>query len=207
MIDRRRFDDIRRQHGTKGGSWAVWANPDTKQKTGIGELSLLDPDRNPDLLSELHADFVLVALNLSGEDDGKEKEPFRNFHNPGRHNQDFKLRYATFGTPLWGSYLTDLFKDTYETSSTKVVSHFTKNPEELGPHIINLEKELYDLGAGDSTMLVALGGATHRFLLEAYGLTRSIGRIRHYSSYISLEDYRDEVRRAFMPPSERYSSR
>ena len=45
-------------------SWAIWADEGDTPKSNIGDLSVLDPKMNSNLLSILNP-FVLVALNIS----------------------------------------------------------------------------------------------------------------------------------------------
>ncbi len=62
MVDRQTFDLIKKEHGAYA-SWAVWADRAGRLKSGMGDLSVLDPDQNPTLLQKLRNDMVMVALN------------------------------------------------------------------------------------------------------------------------------------------------
>jgi hypothetical protein len=64
MVDRETFDRIEEKHGPYA-SWAVWPEPDGRPKSNMGDLTVLDPDRNPALLGMLRSDVVMVGLNLS----------------------------------------------------------------------------------------------------------------------------------------------
>jgi hypothetical protein len=66
IVDRETFDLIKKKPGAYA-SWAVWAEPTGRPKSGIGDLRVLDPDQNPTLLQKLRNDVVMVALNLSSQ--------------------------------------------------------------------------------------------------------------------------------------------
>jgi hypothetical protein len=65
-------------------SWAVWSEPDGRPKSNMGDLNVLDPDRNPALLGMLRSDVVMVGLNLSRD----RPAPFGNFHDAKAEGQD-----------------------------------------------------------------------------------------------------------------------
>ena len=58
-------------------SWAIWADAGDTPKSNIGDLSILDPKFNLNLLTQLNPNIVLVALNISR---GDIQKPFANFH-------------------------------------------------------------------------------------------------------------------------------
>ena len=58
-------------------SWAIWATEGETPKSNVGDLTILDPDCNKNLLSQLNTEVVFVALNISR---GDIKTPFGNFH-------------------------------------------------------------------------------------------------------------------------------
>lgn len=105
-MDRATFERIKRKHGGHA-SWAVWAEPEGTPRSNVGDLSVLDPARNPALLGNLRNDVVMLGLNISRPF----TEAFRNFHNPNRGGRDFKIRHAFSGTPFYGAYMTDIIKD------------------------------------------------------------------------------------------------
>jgi hypothetical protein len=59
------FDRIKEKHPY--ASWAIWSPwwpPDGRPKSNMGDLTVLDPDRNPALLGMLRSDVVMLGLNL-----------------------------------------------------------------------------------------------------------------------------------------------
>ena len=75
IFTRKKFDYIKEKYGNVG-SWAIWAGEGDKPKSNIGDLTILDPDINKKLLSQLNPNVVLVGLNISR----KIKVPLANFH-------------------------------------------------------------------------------------------------------------------------------
>ena len=65
MITREKFEFMKSKYGDFS-SWSVWKkeNPD-KPTSNIGDLDVLDPDNNKDLLSILNPNVILVGLNIS----------------------------------------------------------------------------------------------------------------------------------------------
>ena len=90
----------------------------------MGDLSVLDPDVNRHLLSQLNPNVVLVGLNISTWDI---EDPFANFHSKRPVAQDYKIRFAVKDTDLWGAYMTDIVKDYPEKESGKVGSYLRQN--------------------------------------------------------------------------------
>ena len=74
----------------------------------MGDLTVLDPEINKNLLSQLNPNVVLVALNFS---QGSVEHPFGNFHSNYPRAHDFKTRFALRDTPFWGANMTDIIKD------------------------------------------------------------------------------------------------
>jgi hypothetical protein len=105
MVDRKTFDLIKEKHAPYA-SWAVWSEPDGRPKSNMGDLTVLDPDRNPALLGMLRSDVVMVGLNLSRD----RPLPFGNFHDANAAGQHYKIRFAFTGTLFYGAYMTDIIK-------------------------------------------------------------------------------------------------
>jgi hypothetical protein len=63
MIDRTRFQAIRRQHGHYA-SWAVWAEASKTPKSNIGDMSVFDMKTNGSLLETVKGNVVMVGLNI-----------------------------------------------------------------------------------------------------------------------------------------------
>ena len=106
MITKEKFYFIKKKYG-RVASWAIWAHEDKEPKSNMGDLTVLDPEINKNLLSELNPNVVLVALNFSEDVNPK---PFENFHAGGKFT-DFKTRYALRDSPYWGGYMTDIKKN------------------------------------------------------------------------------------------------
>lgn len=188
MIDLDRFLRIRARYG-HFASWAVWAPEGDRPKDGVGDLSVLDPERDPALLQTLHADAILLGLNISRPI----ARPFGNFHDPGARATDFKIRHALAGTRLWGAYMTDVIKDFEEKASGKVTAHLRRDPEFERENVRLLLEEIDALGARDP-LLVAFGRAVERIARRNLGDSFEIVRIPHYAIRVSREEYRARVR-------------
>jgi hypothetical protein len=191
MIDRATFERIRRKHGSYA-SWAVWSEPSERPKSNIGDLTVLDPARNPNLLQILKDDVVMVGLNMSRL--SVEELPFRNFHDGSSNGQDFKIRFAFAGTAFYGAYMTDVVKFIPIVDSASLTRHLADQPGVVDENVGRLLEELHDLGARMPTIL-AFGRATHQFVVKhvpsnAYG---RLVRLTHYSHRMSKEEYREEV--------------
>lgn len=123
MITREKFDFIKDKYGYYS-SWAIWSDENEKPKSNIGDLSILNPDLNSDLLSQLNTEVVLLGLNISR---GDIKIPLANFHDERSEATDYKIRYAFRGSPYWGGYMTDIIKDFEQKISGKVISYLKEN--------------------------------------------------------------------------------
>ena len=141
-MDITRFNRIKERYQYYA-SWAVWAEG-TLPMENVGDLSVLDPTLNPQLLEQLNPNIVLVALNIAAADI---EEPWGNFHSGWHHAQDYKIRYAVRDTPLWGAYMTDIIKDHPELVAANVHAHLAHNPDVLHQNVENFKQELKDIGA------------------------------------------------------------
>jgi len=189
MIDRERFDRIKIRHGSYA-SWAVWADPGEKAKSNVGELSVLDPDRNPQLLDRLRSDTVMVALNFSQP--LSEAPPFHNFHSSSVSAHDFKIRHAFTNTLYYGAYMTDIIKNFPMLKSSDVRKRLT--PSLIQENADAFLRELADLGSTKPT-IISFGNDAHE-LLERYVPDSAYGRlvwVPHYSGYGGKGHYRDKV--------------
>ena len=85
MITRKKFDFIKDKY-SHFASWAIWTHEeDNKPKSNMGDLTVLDPEINKNLLSELNPNVVLVALNFSLD---VTLSAFGNFHSNRPHATD-----------------------------------------------------------------------------------------------------------------------
>lgn len=190
-ISRESFDAAKRKWGSYS-SWAVWAHarPDMPAKDGIGDVSVLDPDMNPTLLSTLNPNIVLLGLNAA--DRQVNPVPWGNFHDDYMYSQDYKTRYALYETPLWGSYMTDLFVGLHQTDSSTVLKWAKANPEGVKRHMRRLEEELKDIGA-DKPLLIAFGGTSYRLANQFLGHKYNVEKLTHYSAAVRPDALRQEV--------------
>ena len=189
MIDRTRFDAIRRQHG-RYASWAVWARASETPKSNIGDLSIFDVEANGSLLETIKGNVVMVGLNISRSF----SEPFRNFHDPSSKANDFKIRYAFMNTKYYGAYMTDIIKNVEMVDSNDLLEHLKASPSLVRRNVEAFREELQGLNSGKPTIL-AFGGAAHRLLAEHISgreYSRLI-KVTHYSHRISKENYRQSV--------------
>jgi hypothetical protein len=187
VIDRGVFEQIKRKHGHYA-SWAVWADGSGKPKDGVGDLSLFDIERDDRVLGLLHSRFVLVGLNISRGI----QCPLGNFHDPRSVSMDYKIRHALRGTPLWGSYMTDIIKDFEQKASGKVMSYLGRNRDFERRNVEAFREELGDLASGMPTV-VAFGNDAHRVVARNLGKDCDVWKLPHYSKYVGSEDYRREV--------------
>ena len=188
MITREKFDSIKEKYG-RVASWAIWAHEDEEPKSNMGDLTVLDPEINKNLLSELNPNVVLVALNFSEDVNHK---PFENFHAGGKF-QDYKTRYALRDSPYWGGYMTDIIKNQPEKNSDELVKYLKTHPDEVQSNVESFRQELRDIGA--NTKLVAFGKAVHDILKKNLP-EFEIVKIPHYAAqnYNNKDEYRKLVR-------------
>ena len=141
-------------------SWAIWATEGETPKSNIGDLTVLDPDINKNLLSQLNPEVVFVALNISR---GDIKIPLGNFHDHRPVATDFKIRFAFKDTPFWGGYMTDIIKDFEEKISGKVKDYLSKNRDFEKQNVDIFLEELNDIGA-KNPVLIAFGNEVFNIL-------------------------------------------
>ena len=189
MVDRETFDRIKEKHGPYA-SWAVWSEPDGRPKSNQGDLTVLDPDRNPALLGMLRSDVVMVGLNLSRD----RPPPFGNFHDARAEGQDYKIRFAFTGTPFYGAYMTDIIKGVVMLKSGNLMRYLAADPHVVAESVECLLEEFDDLKS-ESPTVIAFGGSAH--LLAAKHLPANrysrLVRVTHYSDHISQTAYRERV--------------
>ena len=188
MISEKKFYFIKEKYQFYS-SCAVWAEQGDKPKSNVGDLSVLDPKQNKNLLKTLNPNIILVALNISR---GDIAEPFANFHDKSSRATDFKIRYAIKDTPIWGAYMTDIIKDFKELISGNVLSYLKKNREFEIENINFFRKELIEIGA-KNPILIAFGNIVYEILNRYLEDEFKIFKITHYAHQMSKEKYREEV--------------
>ena len=105
---------------------------------------------------------------------------------------DYKIRYATRSTPLWGAYMTDIIKNFPEKVSVKVSKYLKDNREVETENVSFFQNELHNIGAINPT-LIAFGNDTFSILQRNLQADYKILRIPHYAHYVSKEKYREQV--------------
>ena len=189
MITREKFDFIKDKYAYCA-SWAIWSDEDERPTSNIGDLTILDPDINKNLLSQLNPNVVLLGLNISR---GDIKIPFANFHDKRPEATDFKIRFAFRGSPYWGGYMTDIIKDFEQKISGKVISYLRRNKSFEKENVQTFRQELIDIGATDPT-LIAFGNITYDILERNLKDEFKILKVPHYANYTNKEKYREQVK-------------
>jgi len=189
-MDLEKFEFIKEKYGPVA-SWAIWKEVGEKAKSNMGDLNVLDPQQNPDVLSELKPDVVFVGLNVSR--DIADFEPFSNFHPTYSHAQDYEIRFALKDTELWGGYMTDIIKDYPELQGQNVMRFLRDNPDVEKKNIETFREELKDLGTENRT-IIAFGNDVFRILSRNLKNEFNIFRVTHYAAYINQQKYRDEIK-------------
>lgn len=188
MITKERFIEIADKYG-EFASWAVWVNEDIKPKSNIGDISIFDLDKNPNLLETLNPNVVMVGLNFSRT---IERKPFVNFHDNRPQGQDYKIRYAFRDTEYYGAYMTDIIKDFEEEISGNVLSYLKSNKEFELNNVRLFEQEIKDLKCVEP-LIIAFGNITYNLLNKHFSETYNIKKVMHYSHQISKKNYRASV--------------
>jgi len=188
-MDIEKFNLIKQKYGHVA-SWAIWKEQGNHPpRFNMGDLSVLDPQQNTDLLSQLRPDVVFVGLNPSRFD--VYAEPFSNFHSNYRYAQDYKIRNATINTKLWGGYMTDIIKDHVELQGQTVRRYLNENPDVEDKNIEIFRNELKDLGTETPT-IIAFGGEVYRILTRNLNNEFNIFQVTHYAHFINQQIYREE---------------
>ena len=190
MMDIEKFEFIKKKYGHVA-SWAVWKEVGETPKSNMGDLNILDPQQNPNLLSQLKPDIVFVGLNTSR--DITDFEPFSNFHPTYPHAQDYEIRFALKDTELWGGYMTDIIKDYPELHGQKVMSFLRDNPDVERKNIETFREELKDLGTENRT-IIAFGNDVFSILSRNLKNEFNIFKVTHYSARLNQQGLRDAIK-------------
>ena len=188
MIHSKKFESIKQKYGNCA-SWAIWSDEGETPKSNVGDLTILDPQINKTLLTQLKPNVVLVGLNISRKFD----IPFSNFHDKRPEATDYKIRYALKGSPFWGGYMTDIIKDFNQKSSGEIVSYLRRNKSFEEENVNVFREELGDLGTKNPT-IIAFGNDSYDILSRNFNDEYNILRVRHYAYRISKEEYREEIK-------------
>jgi hypothetical protein len=188
MISKEHFKEIESKYG-EFASWAVWINEDIKPKSNIGDMSIFDLDKNPNLLQILNPNLIMVGLNFSRT---IERKVFVNFHDTNPYGQDYKIRYAFRDTQFYGAYMTDIIKNFEEKISGNVLKYLNTNPEVESRNVELFRQEISDLKCNDP-LIIAFGDIVYEILIKNFGQQFKIKKVMHYSQRISKEKYRAKI--------------
>lgn len=180
------FEAVKARYGYFA-SWAAWSPPGDKPKSNMEDLSIFHTPQLASTLKELGNEYALVALNISTKEIAY---PLSNFH--GQNGEVYKARHALAGTPLWGSYMTDFFKNFPEPDSSKVEGIIRKNPRIIEPHVQLFREEIAILG-NQNIKIVAFGSLVYSLLKECLSDEFSVYKIDHYAVRLEKNRYREKV--------------
>lgn len=183
------FDNIKARFG-RHASFAVWEPVRGTPTSGTGDLDLFQQPKVLRTLQKLKTDTILFGLNISR---ALITEDFANFHDGRGRSKDYKLRYALEGTQIYGSYLTDVFKDVVEVESAKFDRYLKDNPQVEKTQIEYLEAEINYVARSAPPVLIGMGGSAHKYLQRHFGHSYKIIKIPHYAMRNSKENYREQV--------------
>ena len=190
MMDIEKFEFIKKKYG-HCASWAVWKEQGETAMSNMGDLNILDPQQNPNLLSQLKPDIVFVGLNTSR--DISDTSPFSNFHPNYPYARDYNTRFALKDTELWGGYMTDIIKDYPELHGQKVMSFLRDNPDVERKNIETFREELKDLGTENRT-IIAFGNDVFSILSRNLKNEFNIFKVTHYSARLNQQGLRDAIK-------------
>jgi hypothetical protein len=185
------YSKIIDKHG-EYASWAIWAPIGEKPTSNIGDLSVFDLNKNSKLLEMVNPNIIMVGLNYSRETLGSR---LSNFHDSRTIGKDYKLRHTFSGTEYEGAYMTDVFKNFVEVSSSNVIKHLKDNQNFELENIELFKQEINDLGC-KNPLLIAFGNDTYKILNKYFGNKYKIKKVPHYSDYriySNPEKYKEKV--------------
>ena len=188
MIEVERYNKLKEKYGYVS-SWTIWREEGKTPKSNTDDMSIFEDE---DICDKLNDKYVFVALNWSGTHGVQEDKPWKNFHSSYRYQNDYKLRYALWGTRFWGSYITDIIREYPEINSKKVVSEIKKGNIKIEDHIKKFKEELNCL-SDEKPILIAVGNDSFNILKNNLHDEYEIYKITHYSARINKEDYKKEV--------------
>jgi hypothetical protein len=190
VLSEQLFRLIKQKYG-RVASWALWKDPSVLAKSNIDDLSVFDPQENPNIYQLLHTDSVMVGLNFSRP--VMDSKPFVNFHDSNKHAQDYKIRYAFKNTRFYGSYMTDVIKN-FECKKSDTLKREIRNQRSIvDQNLENLRQELLDIEA-ERPIILAFGRYTYT-LLQDLGSRyySSLICITHYSYFIGQDKYKEKA--------------
>ena len=187
-ITAEKFQEIKTKYGHMS-SWAIWKKKDenSKEKSNVGDTTIFET------VSEIfNPNIIFIGLNISK----KIIEPFANFHSTSSRAHDYKIRYAVQDTPFSGAYMTDIIKDFEEKVSGNVMKYINQHKDFLQENITSFEVELQYIGS-TQPVLIAFGNDCYRLLKKHLKHTDKLFKVSHYSSCITKEQLREEVKQVY----------
>ena len=173
-------------------SWALWKSSGETTKSNIGDMDILDPNKNPNLLECLNPSVVMVGLNFSRTI--QFEKSFQNFHDKSPYANDFKIRYAFENSPYYGAYMNDIIKNLELVSSKDVLVYLKSNPKIISENIEVFKIELNSICSNKPLILAFRSDAFNILYVNLDSTFYShLIKITHYSHRISKEAYRVEV--------------
>jgi len=166
-------------------SWALWSDAGEKPKSNIGDISMFDISKNPNILEQLNPNIIMCGLNISR----KIEYTFGNFHDGRPQAQDYKIRYAFKNSKYNGAYMTDIIKDFEHVVSGTVITYLKNNSAFVKQNLAIFEQELMDLKSVNP-LVIAFGNHAFNILEKHFKKKYHIVRLPHYSMHISKEDYK-----------------
>lgn len=154
-------------------SWAIWDYKNEKDTTVIQTN-----------FKQLQSDYIFLGLNISGH----ETKDWSNFHGGSIH--DRKLKYSCNDNKLRGSYITDIFKNVFESDSTKIKDVLTEKIIRENVSLFN--QEMKGIKISEKSQFVILG--TPKSLLAQYFNKyfkqnyRNLITYHYHHSYYGLTD-------------------
>lgn len=190
MIEQKVYDELKEKYSSDA-SWSIWSPIGNTPTSNVGDMSVFDEP----FIDKLNSDFVLVALNKSGDSDNvQETKSWENFHSEHRGTCDHRLRYAITNTILEGSYMTDIIKKHIETDSSKVIEDIKDDNGILLKNIECFKEELSIIG-GKPT-IIAFGDDAYKWITDHFKDEYEIYKLTHYSyrwKGFNKEELRKEV--------------
>lgn len=190
-MDENRYKAIREKYGNCS-SWAIWEDGNTvdEPKSNIGDIQVLDPQHNRNLMGMLKPNIIMVGLNISRP----LKKDFSNFHDPSTRAMDYKIRYAFKDTKYYGAYMTDIIKFCERKTAKEVMIYLREHPEYEQHNVELFRREIIDLGVIRPT-LVVFGVDAQKIVKRNISIDEydNLIPLRHYSDAISKENYRKLV--------------
>ena len=89
--------------------------------------------------------------------------------------------------------MTDVIKDFAEKASNKMMHYLRNNRDFEKENILTFKQELTDLES-DNPLLIAFGNDSYSVLKRNFKDEFNIKKVPHYSTYMSKEKYRKEIK-------------